>query len=126
MKGIFVNESGCIPYAMALVHGYKAIETRSRRMLSECVGERVAVIRTGRGSPVIVGYVKIVWETFCPADQFEYYRDSTLIPPGSRYDVHGKGKWFYLIAHPETCNPYPLPAGVTRHGRSWCEWEVTE
>ena len=125
MKGIFVRElPGGIPYASAIVHGHKPIETRSRRMLSGCVGDRVAVIRTGRGSPVVVGYVKIVRESFCPADRFESFRDLTLIPPGSKFDCRGRGKWFYWLSRPEWCKPYPLPAGAIRHGRSWAEWEV--
>ena len=60
MIGIFVNSDGCVPYADAIVGGYKRIETRNRDMLRDLVGKKVAVIRTRRGkNPTIVGYVTI-------------------------------------------------------------------
>ena len=60
MYGIFVNENGCVPYAKAIVEGYKPIETRNRNMLAKCVGHNVAIIRTRRGKkPMIVGYATI-------------------------------------------------------------------
>ena len=81
MKAIFVNENGCIPYAAAIVNGYKPIETRSRNMLSALVGERIAIVRTKRGKrPTIVGYANMTRYEFCPFCLFEMYRDLTLIP----------------------------------------------
>ena len=123
MYGIFVNENGGIRYADAIVNGIKTIETRNRNMLRALVGERVAVVRTRRNSrPTVVGYVDIVRDEFCPYCLFEMYRDETLIPPGSQYDVRGRGKWFYLLENAEKCATYPLPADAVRHGRSWCEF----
>ena len=123
MKGIFVNENGGIRYAEAIVKGYKDIETRNRNMLSACVGDRVAVIRTRRGkNPVVIGYVDIVSSEFCPVDDFDSWFDHHLVPMESMYAPHGKGKWFYWLENPETCEAYPLPADAVRHGRSWCEF----
>lgn len=123
MYGIFVNSDGGIPYADAIVQGFKPVETRNRNTLKRLVGERVAVIRTRRNkAPTVVGYVDVVRDEFCPVTLFEMYRDETLIPPGSRYDVRGRGKWFYRLADAERCEPYPLPSDAVRHGRSWCEF----
>ncbi len=123
MRGIFVNENGGIPYAAAIVQGIKPIETRSKDMLHSLVGERVAVIRTRRGkTPTVVGYVDIVAKAFCPADEFDLYREQTLIPSNSAYDVNGKGKWMYHLANAERVNSFPLPTDAIRHGRSWCEF----
>lgn len=123
MYGIFVNSDGCVPYADAIVDGYKAVETRNRNMLKDLVGERVAVIRTRRGkNPTVVGYVDIGDAYFCPAAVFDQHRDLTLVPSGSRYDVNGRGKWLYDLWNAERCEPYPLPSDAVRHGRSWCEW----
>ena len=123
MKGIFVNENGCIPYAEAIVNGYKTIETRSRNMLSACVGENVAVIRTRRGrKPEIVGFVDIVSSEFCHADEFDKYFNQHCVPPQSKYACHGKGKWFYHLENAEAFFPQPLPSSAVRHGRSWCEF----
>lgn len=125
MKGIFVNSDGCVPYADAIVSGIKTIETRSRDMLSHLVGEHVAVIRTRRGkNPTIVGYVFINSKVFADANQFELLREFTLIPTGSRYDCHGKGKWCYGLNGAERCEPYALPKDAVRHGRSWCEFNI--
>ena len=121
-KGIFVNNDG-VPYADAIVRGYKPIETRNRNMLRQLVGERVAVISTSRKrKPMVVGYVDIVGAEFCRADEFENYRDQTLIPPGSRFDANRSGKWFYHLENAEEITPYPLPADALRHGISWCEF----
>ena len=125
MYGIFVNSDGCVPYADAIVSGAKTIETRSRDMLAQLVGKRVAVVRTRRGkNPTIVGYVLIKSKLFVNAKAFEIFRDATLIPVGSKYDVHGKGKWLYSLGEAEKCEPYPLPKSAVRHGRSWCEFEL--
>lgn len=124
MYGIFVNSDGCIPYADAIVSGAKTIETRNRDMLSNLVGKRVAVVRTSRGkNPTIVGYVYIKSKLFVNAKAFEVFREYTLIPEGSKYDVHGKGKWLYMLEDAEKCLPYPLPQSAVRHGRSWCEFD---
>ena len=123
MYGIFVNQDGGIPYADAIVRGYKTIETRSRNMLKHLVGHRVAVIRTRRSkSPVVVGYVDISGAEFCPASLFDSHRGETLIPPGSQFDVNGQGKWFYRLANAEQAKAYALPADAIRHGRAWCEF----
>ncbi len=124
MFGIFVNSDGCIPYADAIVSGAKTIETRSRDMLSSLVGKRVAVVRTKRGkNPTIVGYVRIKSKLFVNASAFEVFREYALIPVGSKYDVHGKGKWLYMLEEAEECVPYSLPKSAVRHGRSWAEFE---
>lgn len=127
MFGIFVNSDGCIPYADAIVSGIKPIETRNKDVLWRLDGERVAVVRTRRNKmPTVVGYVTINGRMFCEAKYFESYRSVTLIPKGSRYDCHGKGKWFYYLENPQRCAPYPLPKDAVRHGRSYCEFaEVT-
>lgn len=123
MKGIFIHDTRETPFAWAIAHGDKTIETRSRNMLAACVGETVAIIRTRSGhKPDIVGFVDITRAEFCPASEFDKYRDQTLIPEGSRFDCHGKGKWFYHLENAQAFFSQPLPENVTRHGRSWCEW----
>ena len=124
MSGIFVNENGRIHYAQLIVDGVKTIETRNRNMLKCLVGKRVAIVRTKRGKlPMVVGYVTIQFSMFCPIDMYENYRDQTLVPVGSAYDVHGKGKWFYFLDNAEKCDPFPLPQDSVRHGMSWCEYD---
>lgn len=124
MKGFFVQDTQCTPYAFAITAGYKTIETRNRNMLSALVGERVAVVRTRNGkNPLVVGYVDIVSASFCKAEDFRKHYSEHLVPEGNKYDCNGRGKWFYHLANPEFLHyPYPLPENTVRHGRSWCEF----
>lgn len=122
-QGIFVNEDGGIRYAEAIVNGYKTIETRTKNMLSDVVGLRVAIIRTRRGkNPMVVGYADVVSSAHMNGRWLDENRDKTLIPKGSKYDVNGWAKWCYFLENAEKCEPFPLPADAIRHGRSWCEF----
>lgn len=119
MKAMFVNEDE-YPFAYWIASREKWIETRSRNMLRQLVGERVAVVRTKRGqTPMVIGYVFICGGSF--EKHPEDYRHLTMIPEGSKYDTK-EGRWFYALAFAEECKPYPLPAEAVRHGRSWCEF----
>ena len=107
MKGIFVNENGGIRYAEAIVKGIKPVETRSKNMLSACVGERVAIIRTRRNKkPTIVGYADITASWWYSKEMMDNIRDYTLIPEGSKYDSTSRGKWCYWMSKAEECEPY--------------------
>lgn len=123
MKGVFVNENGGIRYALAIVRRIKPVETRSKNMLSACVGERVAIIRTYRGKrPMVLGYADMVGSLLLSAEWLNANRHLTLIPEGSKYDT-GRGKWCYWFQNAEECEAYELPSSAIRHGRSWCEFE---
>ena len=125
MKAMFVNESGCVPYAKAICQRIKPVETRNKNMLSALVGERVAVVRTRRGKkPFVIGYVTIYRATHETQKVMNsnFMRRLTLIPEGSAYDSGKSGKWCYWLMDAEECDPYPLPSSAVRHGRSWCEF----
>ena len=126
MYGIFVNEDGGIHYADAIVRGYKPVETRSRNMLRSLVGQRVAIVRTRRGKqPTIIGEADIVSASFQSAQWLDEHRDETLIPPGSKHDCKGKGKWCYTLVNAVRYElPVPLPKAAIRHGRSFCEFRL--
>lgn len=128
MRGIFVNENGNVKYAQAIARGTKPLETRNKNMLSACVGDRVAVVRTHRGQkPMVIGYATITRSFFASSHALDNMRDLTLIPKGDPYDAKGLGKWCYLMddAREEKC-PYELPSSAIRHGRSWCEFNYSE
>ena len=109
--GIFVHETRAIPYATAIVKGYKTIETRTRNMLGKFVGQQVAVIRTSDNKPSeVIGFVRITGCKFCTAEELDGMRDNTLIPPGSKFDCHSKGKWCYELSKPRECPPIPVSA----------------
>ena len=127
MYGIFVYEPGGIHYASALANGIKPVETRTRNMLKQLIGKRVAIISTRRNrKPVVVGYATIDKAVKEDREWLDGHRDLTLIPEGSQFDCAGKFKWCYWLSSAETCEPYQLPASAVRHGRSWCEFQTLE
>ena len=123
MKGFFLNCSGNTFDWDIFVTKKKYIETRTRNTLEPLFGERVAVIRTGRGSTVVIGTVMLAG--IMPPDKEEWskhQRERACIEPGSKWDSEN-GKWCYYLSEPEMFkHPSPVPANAVRHGRSWCEW----
>ena len=105
MKAIYVRDTRAVKYAEAIAGAYKPLETRTRDMLGKLVGERVAIIRTGLGKqPVVVGFATIASKQWVEArKEWEDLQPLHLIPPGSKYDCHGSGKWCYLMTGAETC-----------------------
>lgn len=125
MYGIFIRDNAGIRYAEEIAAGRKPLETRSRNMLSKCIGARVALIRTRPGfRPLIVGYADMTAGVFQTAEWMAANRDKTLIPAGSTFDNYGRGKWCYQMENAEECTPYELPETAARHGRSWCEFQI--
>ena len=125
IKAMFVNQLSHqgVKYADAIADGIKPVETRSRNMLKDLVGERVAIVRTVRGkAPTVIGYVTVISAEFCSGKWMDEHRNLTLIIPGSKYDCGGRGKWCYFLRDAERCDPFPLPPSAIRHGRSWCEF----
>lgn len=107
---IYVHETRAIPYAHAIVQGYKPIETRTRDVLKAFVGQRVLIISTRSGhKSTVIGAVTITDKAFLSASALDDARNQTLIPPGSKFDCKGRGKWCYYLSEPETFNePIPL------------------
>lgn len=124
--GIFVNDSTGIKYSIAIVQGYKTVETRNRNTLKQLVGKRVNVIQTGKGKAKVIGSVKIVSAMHCKQSDFQKYNGLHCVPIGSKYDAGSNGKWLYFLEDPQTVFPYELPANVIRHGFSYCEWEAEQ
>lgn len=119
---IYVHETRATPYASAIAGGFKPIETRTRDVLRRFIGERVLIIRTRDGHPAdIIGSAVISGKRFCSASELDTMRDLTLIPPGSKYDCHGHGKWCYTMTDPVLFSaPVPLSAyNVTSKTRSY-------
>lgn len=100
IPAVYVHESRAVPYAQAIAQGYKPIETRTRDVLGRFVGQRVLIVRTRDGHKAdIIGSAFIADKRFCTAAELDNMRDQTLIPPGSRYDCHGRGKWAYTMSN---------------------------
>lgn len=119
---IYVHETRATPYATAIASALKPIETRTRDVLGRFVGQKVLIIRTRDGHPAdVVGSAVIASKRFYIAQELDAMRDLTLIPPGSKYDCHGRGKWGYTMTDAVLfSSPIPLSAyNVDRKTRSW-------
>ena len=110
LYAIYVHNTRAVPYADAIASGLKPIETRTRDVLGRFVGKRVLIIRTEDGKkPMVIGSAFIRDKAFHDANTMDFLRDLTCIPPGSKYDCNGKGKWCYYMAHPvQFAEPIPL------------------
>lgn len=82
----------------------------------------VAVIRTGKGRAVVIGYITLHSGVRCSATEWnDSIREKSCVPSGSKYD-NPAGKYVYWIHDTRRCEPYPVPSNAVKHGRSWCEW----
>jgi len=119
MTGIYIHDSAKAPYTELILAGVKLYETRNRDTLRKVVGERVAIVRTGRGKAQVVGFVT-VGEPLVVEDRssWDAMRDVTKVPAGDAYDFKGC-KYLYLMIDPE---PVAEPLTVVYTGnRVLCE-----
>lgn len=122
MRGMYVHCSKRLPFVDWMLSRVKPWETRGRDMLGDLVGERVAIIETGR-SPVamIRGYATITRKKTVSYDNVRARRAARIL--GTPYDIKpGKTKVFYRLEHVTRCKPYPLPAQHSNNGRAWTEF----
>ena len=100
--GVNVNQDGKNQYADKIVDGEKTLETRTSDSLRPYVGKRVAIVRTGDGPAKAIGAVTIGKPIKVTTQkQFDQYRDQTLIPKDSKFDIApGQTKYLYPLENP--------------------------
>lgn len=100
--GVNVNQDGENQYADKIVDGEKTLETRTSDSLRPYVGKRVAIVRTGDGPAKAIGAVTIGEPIKVTTQkQFDQYRDQTLIPKDSKFDIApGQTKYLYPLENP--------------------------
>jgi len=100
--GINVNQNGENRYADKIVDGEKTLETRASDSLRPYVGKRVSIVRTGDGPAKAIGAVTIGEPIRVSTQkQFDQYRDQTLVPKGSKFDIApGQVKYMYPLENP--------------------------
>jgi hypothetical protein len=88
-KGINVNDSHA-PYTDMILDGRKTIETRRSRSLDSYIGDKVGLIRTGKGDAKLVGYVTLGQpKEYDNYDEFNRDRKQHRVPKGSPEDKRG-------------------------------------
>ena len=109
IPAIYVHDTKRTPYAMQIVEGLKRIETRTRNVLRQFVGQRVLVIRTRSGHKAeVIGEATISSAVWLGAQTLDENRHLTLIPKGSKFDVSEGGKWCYWLKDPVKYG-FPVP-----------------
>ena len=76
----------------------------------------------------MIGSALIASKSFRKAEELDAMRDQTLIPPGSKFDCHGKGKWCYDMKFSmEYSEPIPLASFIiVKRNMSWALLEEQE
>lgn len=92
-------------FAWQILSGLKTIETRSTPSLDHYIGQRVGIIRTGCGTPMLVGYMTIVGrKTYGSIAEFRNDEHKHFVKAGSKYDFKTV-KYGYEIAEVERIEP---------------------
>jgi hypothetical protein len=91
-----------IDYAEEIVSGRKTLETRNTDSLRPYVGQRVGIVRTGRGPAEAIGSVVIGEPVIADQAEFDRTRSQHLVPAGSTFDIRPGGtKFMYPVSSPE-------------------------
>lgn len=111
MKGININDKE-FPFTEWILEGLKTIETRETDSLRSVVGQRVGIIRTGRGKAVLVGYADITgYVVYGDVGGFRKDYQKHMVQEGCKYDIKPNGiKYGYILENVERCNPTPVTA----------------
>ena len=122
MYGIYIN-CDHDPFIALILLRMKRDETRPRDVFKTILGERVALIESGKnGKPAMIrGYATIGTPRRVSYDDTRARKAAHIM--GTPYDITPGGyKVFYPMINPRRCKPYPLPADHVNHGRSYTEF----
>ena len=125
IPAIFINCKE-FPFVDLILRLEKLCETRTRNTLGRFLGERVLLVETGHGKPMVKGsaVIESIHECFT-REAWETCRASACIEAGCSYDWQPdtKKKVLYYLTDVKPCDPFPLPDSCRRHGRVWAEYE---
>ena len=114
MFGINVRCDSGLDYAGLIADGAKTLETRRTNSLRPWIGQRVGIVRTGRGPAHLVGYAVIGEPIVMDHAAFRQAEDQHLVPSGSAFDAQaGETKYCYPLRDAERLN---APTPVTTRG----------
>lgn len=107
MKGININCSD-IDFIDLILNGKKIVETRDCNSLHPYIGQKVGLIKTGKGKATLMGYATIITEYhYHNLDEFRDDEVFHCVLPGSKYD-YKNDKYGYLLACVESCTPIEI------------------
>ena len=105
MIGININDND-YPFTELIFAKNKTIETRKTKSLHPYIGQRVGIVRTGKGKATLVGFVTIGEPIYYRTEE-EFRKDENkhCVYAGSKYDIGDEGKWGYPIFDPVRVDP---------------------
>ena len=89
--GININDK-IQDFTGQILRGEKTIETRNKNSLKAYVGERVGIIRTGKGNAYLVGFCTVGEPKLYENEkEFRKDEDKHLVQQGSKFDIPKDG-----------------------------------
>lgn len=105
MMGININDKSQ-PFTAQILAGEKVIETRRTQSLKPYVGQRIGIVRTGRGKATLVGFATVGEPIFYGTlEEFRADEGRHRVAAGSQFDWAPGGKYGYPMLDVVACEP---------------------
>ena len=107
-RGININDKVQL-FTDQILSGEKTIETRRKNSLRPYIGQRVGLIRTGRGQAMLVGFA-VIGEPIFYGTKADFQADFGLHLVGdkSKFRFKRGGKFGYPLTSVTRCKPQPV------------------
>ncbi len=107
-RGININDKAQ-PFTDQILSGQKTIETRRTNSLRPYIGQRVGIIRTGKGKALLVGFA-VIGEPILYGTKAEFSADFARHQVGdkSKFRFKRGGKFGYPLTSVTRCKPAPV------------------
>jgi len=107
-RGVNINDK-VQPFTDQILSGQKTIETRRKNSLRPYVGQRVGIVRTGKGQAMLVGFA-VIGEPVFYRTKAEFSADFARHQVGdkSKFGFKRGGKFGYPLTKVKKCKPQPV------------------
>ena len=107
-RGVNINDKAQ-PFTDQILSGEKTIETRRTNSLRPYIGQRVGIIRTGKGKALLVGFA-VIGEPIFYGTKAEFSADFKrhLVSDKSKFRFKRGGKFGYPLTSVTRCAPVPV------------------
>jgi hypothetical protein len=107
-RGVNINDK-VQPFTDQILTGQKTIETRRKNSLRPYIGQKVGIIRTGKGQAMLVGFA-VIGEPIFYGTKAEFSADFARHQVGdkSKFGFKRGGKFGYPLTKVTRCNPQPV------------------
>ena len=107
-RGVNINDSAQ-PFTDQILTGQKTIETRRTNSLRPYIGQKVGLIRTGKGQAMLVGFA-VIGEPVFYRTKAEFSADFARHQVGdkSKFGFKRGGKFGYPLTMVTRCKPQPV------------------